>query len=89
MDLVVGTKKVIIAMEHTAKGKPKILKNCTLPLTAVNQVNLIVTELGVFEITPEGIVITEIASDVDVDTIQTITEAPLLISPSLKPMNAA
>ncbi|WP_370693371.1 3-oxoacid CoA-transferase subunit B [Vibrio penaeicida] len=89
MDLVVGAKKVIIAMEHTAKGKPKILKKCTLPLTAVNQVNLIVTELGVFEITPEGIVITEIASDVDVDTIQAITEAPLLISPSLKPMNAA
>ncbi|MBD1557041.1 3-oxoacid CoA-transferase subunit B [Vibrio sp. S9_S30] len=89
MDLVVGAKKVIIAMEHTAKGKPKILKSCTLPLTAVNQVNLIVTELGVFEITPEGIVLTEIASDVDIDTIQALTEAPLLISPSLKPMNAA
>ena len=55
MDLVVGAKRVIVAMEHTQKGAPKILKECTLPLTAEAQVNLIVTEMGVMEVTPEGI----------------------------------
>ena len=54
MDLVVGTKKLIIAMEHTSKGMPKILKKCTLPLTAAHKVNLIITEKGVFEVTPQG-----------------------------------
>lgn len=60
MDLVVGAKHVILAMEHTAKGSHKILKECTLPLTAKEQVNLIITEMGVMEITPEGIVLKEI-----------------------------
>ncbi|MBR5215753.1 MAG: 3-oxoacid CoA-transferase subunit B, partial [Bacteroidales bacterium] len=60
MDLVVGAKKVILTMEHTQKGAPKILKKCTLPLTASGQVNMIITEMGVMEITPEGIVLTEI-----------------------------
>ena len=59
MDLVVGAKRVIVAMEHTQKGAPKILKQCTLPLTAEAQVNLIVTEMGVMEVTPEGIVLKE------------------------------
>ena len=57
MDLLVGAKKVILAMEHTAKGNPKILKKCTLPLTAKGQVNMIITEMGVMEITPKGIVL--------------------------------
>lgn len=86
MDLVVGAKKVIVAMEHTAKGKPKLLKHCTLPLTAMNQVNLIVTELGVFTITPQGIEIIEIAPDTDLDYVQSVTAAELIIPPNLKAM---
>ena len=80
MDLVVGARKVIIAMEHTQKdGSPKILKKCRLPLTAVNVVDFIVTELGVMEITKEGIVLKELAPAVTVDDIQSKTEATLII----------
>ncbi len=86
MDLVVGAKKVIVAMEHTQKGSPKILKECTLPLTAKGQVNLIVTEMGVMEVTPEGIVLTEYNPEFTVEEIQAATEAKLIISPDLKPM---
>ena len=86
MDLAVGAKKVIVAMEHTQKGSPKILKECTLPLTAKGQVNLIVTEMGVMEVTPEGIVLTEYNPEFTVEEIQAATEAKLIISPDLKPM---
>ena len=86
MDLVVGAKKVIVAMEHTNKGKPKILKKCTLPLTAVEAVDLIVTEMGVMEITPEGILLTEYNPEFTLEQIQAATEAQLIISPNLKPM---
>ena len=80
MDLVVGAKKVIIAMEHVTKnGEPKILKSCALPLTAVNVVNFIVTELGVMEVTKDGIVLRELAPDVTVEDIQAKTEAVLII----------
>ncbi len=80
MDLVVGAKKVIIAMEHTTKdGSPKILKQCTLPLTAVNAVDWIVTELGVMEMTEKGIVLRELAPGVTVEDIQSKTEATLII----------
>lgn len=72
-------------MEHTAKGKPKLLKHCTLPLTAMNQVNLIVTELGVFTITPQGIEIIEIAPDTDLDYVQSVTAAELIVSLTSKP----
>lgn len=87
MDLVVGAKKVIIAMEHTAKGKPKLLKQCTLPLTATGQVDMVVTELGVFEITSQGMVMTEIAEGVRFDEVQSQTDALLIPSPSMKIMN--
>ncbi|HEK9160257.1 TPA: 3-oxoacid CoA-transferase subunit B, partial [Streptococcus equi subsp. equi] len=60
MDLLVGAKKVIVAMEHTNKGKWKILKECSLPLTAAGVVDKIVTEMGVFTVTPEGIAVEEI-----------------------------
>lgn len=86
MDLVVGARKVIVAMEHTQKGNPKILKECTLPLTAKGQVNMIVTEMGVMEVTPEGIVLTEYNPEFTVEEIQAATEAKLIISPDLKSM---
>ena len=80
MDLVVGAKKVIVAMEHTQKdGSPKILKKCTLPLTAVGVVNFIVTELGVMEVTNGGIALLELAPGVTVEDIQSRTEAELII----------
>lgn len=86
MDLIVGAKQVILAMEHTAKGNPKILKKCNLPLTAKGQVNLIVTEMGVMEVTPQGIVLKEINPEFTVEDVQAATEATLIISPDLKPM---
>lgn len=87
MDLVVGAKKVIIAMEHTAQGKPKILKKCTLPLTAAKEVDLIVTELAVIQVTSKGLELIEIASDTTVEKVQQLTEAQLFVSPNLKVMN--
>ncbi|MCG9664858.1 3-oxoacid CoA-transferase subunit B [Vibrio mediterranei] len=86
MDLVVGAKKVIVAMEHTVKGKAKLLRDCTLPLTAVNQVDLIVTEMGVIELTEQGMLLTELAPEFSVEDVQQATEAELRISPALKPM---
>ena len=87
MDLVVGAKRVILTMEHTQKGAPKILKECTLPLTAAGQVNMIITEMGVMDITPEGIVLKEIHHEFTVEQVQAATEAKLIISPDLKPMD--
>lgn len=86
MDLLVGAKKVIVAMQHTSNGEPKILKKCTLPFTAVKEVNMIVTELGVMEVTPEGIVLTEVAPGVTPEDVQAATEATLIISKNLKEM---
>jgi 3-oxoacid CoA-transferase, B subunit len=86
MDLVVGAKKVIIAMQHTQKGKHKILKECKLPYTAVGVVDMIITEMGVMEVTKDGIVLTELHPDFTVEQVQEATEAELIISPNLKPM---
>lgn len=86
MDLVVGAKRVIVAMEHTQKGAPKILKKCTLPLTAAHQVNLIVTEMAVIEVTPEGLVLKEYNPEFTVEDIQAATEATLIVADDLKPM---
>ena len=87
MDLVVGAKRVILTMEHTQKGAPKILKECTLPLTAAGQVNMIITEMGVMDITPEGIVLKEIHPEFTVEDVLAATEAKLIISPNLNPMD--
>jgi len=86
MDLVVGAKKVIVAMEHTAKGAPKILKECRLPYTAVNCVDLIVTEMGVIEVTDEGLVLREINPEFSVEQVQDATEASLIVARDLKDM---
>lgn len=80
MDLLVGAKRVIVAMTHTdKKGNPKILKNCTLPLSAAGVVNLIITEKAVIEVTKEGLVLKEIASGVSVEEVINSTEAKLII----------
>ncbi|TKZ36303.1 3-oxoacid CoA-transferase subunit B [Brachyspira catarrhinii] len=80
MDLVVGAKLVIVAMEHTVKGAKKILKKCTLPLTAKNQVNMIVTEKGVMKVTDKGLELTEIFSTSSIEDIKANTDADLIIN---------
>lgn len=87
MDLVNGAKLVIVAMEHTARGNHKILKQCKLPYTAINCVDLIITEMGVMNVTDEGLVLTEINPEFTVEQVQDATEATLIVSPDLKPMS--
>ncbi len=84
MDLAVGAKKVIVAMMHvTNNGEPKILKECTYPITARGVVKLIVTDLAVISVTPEGLVLEEVATGLTADDIQSVTEAKLIVSPEL------
>ena len=80
MDLVVGTKKLIIAMEHTAKGAAKIVKRCTLPLTVAHKVDMIITEKGVFEITPQGMFLREISPYSSLDDIRNTTDADFTVA---------
>jgi 3-oxoacid CoA-transferase subunit B len=87
MDLVAGARRVVIAMEHTTRdGQPKILKKCTLPLTGVKVVNTIVTEMAYIEVTPNGLVLQEVAPGLTADDVQRATEARLTVSPNLKTM---
>ncbi len=87
MDLVAGARRVIVAMEHATKdGQAKIVKRCTLPLTGPTVVNLIVTELGVIEVTPEGLVLREVAPGVTPADVQRLTEPKLSVAPDLRTM---
>jgi 3-oxoacid CoA-transferase subunit B len=89
MDLVAGAKRVIIAMEHTTKeGAAKIVKECTLPLTGVGVVKLIVTELGVIEVTPKGLVLREVAPGVSPEAVQRATEPVLKVAADIKVMES-
>jgi acetate CoA/acetoacetate CoA-transferase beta subunit len=88
MDLVTGAKQVIVAMQHTAKdGAPKIVSECTWPLTSIRPVSQIVTNLAFIEITPSGLVLKETAPGVSVETVIKDTAAPLMISPAICEMN--
>lgn len=84
MDLVTGAKKVIVAMIHSSKGKPKILKKCQLPLTGVKCVDMIVTELAVFEVKNGYLLLTEIAQETTVDAVLELTEANVKLADSIK-----
>lgn len=86
MDLVVGAKRIIIAMEHTREGTPKILPHCSLPLTAQGCVDLIITEMGVIKVTPGGLVLTEINPEYSVDQVRAATAAELDIADPLPAM---
>lgn len=86
MDLVVGSKKVIVAMEHTSKGQIKIVKRCTLPLTAYREVDVIITERCVFRVEKDGLVLTDINPMFSIDDIKSSVSADFRISPNLKQM---
>ena len=88
MDLVASARRVVITMEHTTKsGAPKILKKCTLPITGLNVVDTIITELGVIGVSREGLVLKEIAPGINIDDVQRVTEPRLVESADLKLMS--
>lgn len=89
MDLVTGARRVIVAMTHTAKGKPKIVDVCTLPVTSERPVDLIVTELAVMQPSPEGLILMELAPGVEVAAVQQVTDTRLIVSDRLGVMDVS
>ena len=87
MDLVASARRVVVAMEHTTRdGKPKILNKCTLPITGLNVVDTIVTEMAYIKVTPQGLLLEEIAPDITVEQVQAATEPTLIVSKNVKEM---
>jgi acetate CoA/acetoacetate CoA-transferase beta subunit len=86
MDLLCGAKKVIVATTHTAKGRPKILKRCSLPLSAQKEVDLIITELAVMEVTKKGLVLREIHPDTTIEEVASLTDADLILEGNVATM---
>jgi 3-oxoacid CoA-transferase subunit B len=85
MDLVASARRVVVAMEHTTRdGKPKILKKCTLPLTGVRVVDTIATEMAWMKVTPQGLLLEEVAPGLTAEDVQKYTEPKLIVSPNLK-----
>jgi 3-oxoacid CoA-transferase subunit B len=85
MDLVAGSRRVIVMMEHVARdGEKKILDRCTLPLTGVRVVHQIITDMAVIDITPEGPVLREVAPGIGADEVQAATECKLRLAPDLR-----
>ena len=85
MDLVAGAKRVIIAMEHTNKdGEPKIMKKCTLPLTGLSVVKMIVTEMAVIDVTAHGLLLKEVAPGLNPEDVQKATQAQLRVAPDVR-----
>jgi len=89
MDLVAGARRVVVTMTHCEKGgEPKILKTCTLPLTGQAVVHRIVTDLAVIDVTPDGLVLREIASDTTVDDVKRLTDCPLKVADDVRILTA-
>ena len=86
MDLVTGAKRVVVAMQHSAKGKPKILKQCTLPLTSARPIDLVVTEMAVISFAGGRATLEETAPGITVDQVIAATEARLAVSPQVREM---
>ena len=84
MDLVAGVRRVVVLMEHTAGGKPKLMRRCALPLTGAGVVDLVITELGVFDVGRAGLTLTELAPDVTVEEVRAKTEADFTLGAGLR-----
>ncbi len=85
MDLAAGAKRIVAVMEHTTReGEPKIVSKCSYPLTGLECVDLVVTDLAVVEVTPQGLVLREIAPGYTAEGVQAVTEPKLIVSPDLK-----